>query len=157
MLLLTPFFWALWVRFEEVHCLFSSVHPILCFHSVLYFKLWQTEMEEVFVLHFCSSFLIPRWVCVCMALHQHLFVWRIWNLFIKGFPIALSSFVHLWSIVCVAVAEQTVSQGRNKDAHLYSEWLAGSLILRNTVGMSHQSAWEDEIYIERAPLHSTVV
>lgn len=120
---------------------------LLCFHSVLYLELRKTE---VFVPRFCSFFrFIPGFVyvwlfpntCLCRQFGSCL-------LMLSSRPLLFCPPV---DIVCGA---DRIS-GRDKDSRLYSEWLAGSLILRNTVRISHQSAWEDrDIY--RAPLHSTV-
>lgn len=68
-----------------------------------------------------------------------------------GFPV-----VHLCSTVCVAVSRAGSISGDDKDLGLYSEWLAGNPILKNTVGMSHQNTWEDRS-IYRTPFHSAIV
>lgn len=117
---------------------------LLCFYSVLYFKLWQTKAEEVFLCcisaAFSNSSLVlyrygsaPASICAenLEAVHQ-------------GFPV-----IHLCSTIWVAVNRAGSISGEDKDVVLYSEWLAGKPILRNTVGMSHQNTCVDrDIHIE---------
>lgn len=139
LLLLTPFSWPLWVRFEELPFL---ICPFSDFVFVLFCILNYGKLRWRFLCcisaAFSNSSLVlyrygsaPASICVenLEAVHQ-------------GFPI-----VHLCSTVCVAVNRVGSISGEDKDLGLYSEWLAGNPILRNTVGMSHQNTWENrDIY-----------
>lgn len=70
---------------------------LLCFHSVLYFKLRWDRLLCWISTAFSDSSLI-------LALPQPLFVQRVWMLFTKAFQLPSPFFVHLWSVVCVSVS-----------------------------------------------------
>lgn len=149
LLLLIPFFWPLWVRFEDLP---FPVYPSNYLVFILFCILKYGKLRlRIFLCCISATFSNSSPVlygygsapaCICAenleAVHQ-------------GFPI-----VHLCSTVCVAVSRAGSISGEDKDLGSYSEWLAGNPILRNTVGMAHQNTWEDrDIY--RTPFHSAIV
>lgn len=148
LLLLPPLFWAL-LRFENLPFLIypSNNFVFILFCIVNYGKLrWMRFLCRISAAFSNSSLVLYRYgsapahICAenLEAVHG-------------GFPV-----VHLCSTVCVAVSRAGSISGEDKDFGLYSEWLAGNPILRNTVGMSHQNTWEDrDIY--RTSFHSAIV
>lgn len=149
LLLLTPFFWPLFVRFEDLPFL---IYPSSYFVFILFCILNCGKLRRrrflccISAAFYNSSLVLYRYgsapACICAenleAVHQ-------------GFPV-----VHLCSMNCVAVNRAGSISGEDKDLSSYSEWLTGNTILRNTVGMSHQNTLEDrDIY--RTPFHSAIV
>lgn len=95
LLLLAPFFWAFYVRFEDTCCLFPSFQLFSFLYFVLYFKLWQAEVGETFhciSAVFSNSFLL---LCMCSSAPASTCV-REWELLTQAFQLPSPTWEHHW-------------------------------------------------------------